>query len=1025
MGTPHRDITAYLARLRRALNRVALLEAACVALIATGVAGVVGLLMAPAVGRVSALVTIGLGVAVAGAAVWYLWWRPRRARGTDDAVALYVEGRVPDLHSSVISAVQTERLMRIEPNGGHLGFAPALALATARRAATALRRHPPRGLVSADRLRALSVAAFTVSAAVIASVTLAPHYVLAGWSALSAPTETIDGPAGRLVDVAVGDFSLELTPPAYLRMETRKEVSSSGAIRAVRGSEVRYVASLLEPAKAVVLILESQPEARWSVTLRDGGVIEGRVRIGDDDRYQFVVALDDGTLVRERTWRTIRSVPDGIPTARMLLPESDLEVHHGDEVPLLFEASDDFGLSVVDLVVVGPDGDERLRRSVKQPQGGRTARGTTSLAVASLELEPGQSAEVYFEATDVNTQTGPGVAKSASRTLTMYSPEREHDVLMTQLQRLIDGLVGVIADRLESPVEDRHAAKLYEYVSTQSAISRKEALALEALEKLMVALRTDPLSDEEFRSGLKRAYDGLKGAHDQEVAQLAKTVSPDVVTPRPPVLVQLLFTANEDTSLALESTIFELKHLLDRARQDKILQHGREMLEVQNQLRELMEQVKKGDRAAIPKALAKIARLQAKLRKMQREMMKMAERVPYENQNMSSRPAGELADAKSMEDQMAHIERLLREGKVDEAMKLLEALNRDTQELMAGLQSDFRRVQVTAKGRKKLNEFQEKMGKVADGQRGLSAETGEEQRRLDRARQGELRQALDGARQEARAIRDTLRGVDRGALHPADKKALEALEGSAKGLQTQLQMLDTEGAQSTAEELAGGSAGLAKEVGEGASRERRASTLERMEAAQERLGKAAAAARRLAAGLARFTRERGEGAGGEQSAGGDRGGGGDKPSAGMKRLSKRQGKLSKRLDGLRDALDELDKEVPGLRDTLKPDLDKAEKSMESAAKRLGKGRSRAARAQQGEAQERLDSAMKALEDALKRQRGKSGDRPGPNSTADRVGIPEERHSPKAFREELLKAMKERAPKRYKSRIDRYYKELVR
>lgn len=152
---------------------------------------------------------------------------------------------------------------------------------------------------------------------------------------------------------------------------------------------------------------------------------------------------------------------------------------------------------------------EKLRKPVKQPQGGRTARGTTSLAVAELSLQPGDSVEVFFEATDTNTLSGPGVAASARRTLTMYSPEREHDALLSQLERLIDALIDIVADRLESPVEERRAARLYDYIATQQAISNKEGLALTVLEQLQVALRTDPLADDAFRAALKTAYDAI------------------------------------------------------------------------------------------------------------------------------------------------------------------------------------------------------------------------------------------------------------------------------------------------------------------------------------------------------------------------------------------------------------------------------------------------------------------------------------------------------------------------------------
>lgn len=1034
MRSAYRNITIYLRSLRRSLNRVALFEATSVSVLSLVLGCLVALALAAVAGRAAGAVPLISGIAVAGWSVWYFWWRPRASRRTDDAMARWVEDRVEGLHSGVITAVQTERLIAGQADGSQigasaLGFSPALADASANQAAAALLHHPPGGLVLTRRLKHLALAALAVSLTMTAAVILRPAFVSEGWAAFTSPPIPADDPSlERLVDVAVGDFTLEITPPSYLRMETRKEVSTSGAIRAVKGSQVRYVATALEPSSGAVLVLESQPDARWGVSLAQGGVLEGKIGIGEDDRYQFVLTLDDGQVLRERVWRTIQAVPDGVPRVQLLLPQSDLEVHHGDEVPLLFEANDDFGLTQIELVVVAADGAEKLRKSVKQPQGGRTARGTTSLAMAELDLKPGDTVEAYFEATDTNTLSGPGRAQSAKRTLTMYSPEREHEALLTQLERLIDALVGIIADRMESPVEERRARRLFDYIETQRAISNKEALALTALRAIQVALRTDPLTDDTFRAALKTAFEALEGAHNQEASQIHKAVSPDIVTPRPPVLVQLLFAANVDATDAVEATIFELKRLLDKARQDKVLQQGRDMLEVQNELRELMEKIKGGDKEAVKDALGKIAELQAKLRRMQREMAKMAERVPYENQNMSSKPKGDQSEAKSMEDAMAEIERLMREGKIDEAMKRLEELNKQTQELMAGLQDDFKRVRVTQKGRQMMSEFQQQLSQVADGQRGLSSEAGQEQRKADEQRMAQQREALEAAKGDAKAIRDELRKIDKSALHRSDKEALKSLQSQAARLQKQLNHLDASGAQSSAGDVAKGAKALDKEVGEGAARETNAGKLGRLEGARKGLGKAGAAAQELARKLAKLGEGKPGGQGEGAKAGKDgRGTEGAKPGEGrgLRGVGKRQGKLARKLGGLQDSLEQLDKEMPGLRERLKSDLDRAKQSMEQAAKQLGDGKGRSARDRQDDAQERLDNAMKSLDKAMKQRRGNASGGSGVNDKKEKVEIPGEYNVPKEFREELLKAMKENAPENYKKRIDRYYKELTK
>ena len=1013
MRSPHRDIKDFLAALRAACNRTSLLEAGLFSTTVLALTAVLGLLCAALVAPWLGITVLTLGMVVSVVGAWRIWWRPRRARASDTAVARFVEHRLDGLFSGVVTAVETRAIMDAEPDPEKLGFSPRLAEAAADRAAQRLREKRPSELVVVAGLHRMARIGFITLLALTPVVLAGAPTLTEGWAAIIEPSQTAEAlTRGKETDVFVRNFNLQIQPPPYLDLELRDATSLDGAFRAVRGSEVRYVATADEAVAHAVIVFESQPDARWPVSVRDGVVVEGRMRLGASDRYRFVLTLNDGAVIRERRWRAIAATNDEPPSVRLLLPNSDLEVHADDDVALLFEASDDYGLKEVNLVVTGSDGAEALRATVKTLEGARGGRGTYSLPVSKLDLSPGQSVQVAFEARDINTLDGPGVTYSAARTLTMYSPEKQHEELLSSLKRLIDGLVDVIADRLESPVERQRADELVDYIATQFAISKREATAVAALETLSSALGADPLADTEFRNAISSALKAFKAAHEQEAAQLRRAARPDRVAPRAPVMTQLLYTANNEGIDALESVIFELKRLLDKARQDRVLKLGREMLEVQNELRQLLEKAKEGDADARRRAMAKLAELQSRLRRMQREMIKMAERVPYENQNLSSKAAGEYGDTKSIGEQMAKVEQLLQQGRVDEAMKLLEELNRDTQELMAGLQSDFNRMKMTKAGRKRMGEFQQQLGQVADGQRGLMTETGQLRRSQLQKQTSEIKESLAEAVNEARALAERLRRVEGKHVNPRDRPTLEALKRSAARAEEQLKRLDPEAAEATSREVANGAGNLAKESGEGASRQVTAEGVRRLERAQRELDGAAEAATKLADRLQKMLESAQQGPAGPQA-----------PA--MKRLGKRQSKLAKRLGGLDSSLESLDKELPGVRNKLRKDLEKARENMKAASKELKKGKGRKAQERQDAALERLDSAMRSLDESMKRRRGNASEQSGVNDPRERVVIPGDEAVPRRFRQELLKAMKERAPKKYRKRIDRYYKDLVK
>jgi hypothetical protein len=59
--------------------------------------------------------------------------------------------------------------------------------------------------------------------------------------------------------------------------------------------------------------------------------------------------------------------------------------------------------------------------------------------------------------------------------------------------------------------------------------------------------------------------------------------------------------------------------------------------------------------------------------------------------------------------------------------------------------------------------------------------------------------------------------------------------------------------------------------------------------------------------------------------------------------------------------------------------------------------------------------------------GAEGDQPGVNDPNEKVGIPDEDPNEKArkLRDEIIRAMKEKAPEQYKDVIKKFYEELTK
>jgi hypothetical protein len=82
-----------------------------------------------------------------------------------------------------------------------------------------------------------------------------------------------------------------------------------------------------------------------------------------------------------------------------------------------------------------------VRKPVSAAAGEAMVKDDATVEIPKLGLEPGQSAEVWFEAVDQNDIAGPGIGKSAVRKLTLYSPADEHDQILSDLRALVEKML--------------------------------------------------------------------------------------------------------------------------------------------------------------------------------------------------------------------------------------------------------------------------------------------------------------------------------------------------------------------------------------------------------------------------------------------------------------------------------------------------------------------------------------------------------------------------------------------------------
>lgn len=329
---------------------------------------------------------------LAGAVVMLVMlWRSRHFSSTN-RVALWIEERIPELHYSLVTAME----------GEHRGspFAEGMEMAVA--------REDVRGVTLRALVRGLLIAATAlVSAAVILYVSPSPAFGRAGGlSGLGSLGSEASIPAGSRLD----DIEVRVTPPAYAGggattlddpSSVAALIGSTVSIRG-RGPATGVTATLSGPVRvssadrgwAVSLVMPAKPAA---LTLRDRS-------------YERIVVLDPrvdappkvvlATPVRDTTLRVPRLV-----------------------VQLNATATDDVGLASghFEYLISTGSGEVFTSRTVTTPpvQFGRGKGGALSatLDLTSLRLGEGDVVSMRAIAGDANTLSGPGIGTSDTRTI--------------------------------------------------------------------------------------------------------------------------------------------------------------------------------------------------------------------------------------------------------------------------------------------------------------------------------------------------------------------------------------------------------------------------------------------------------------------------------------------------------------------------------------------------------------------------------------------------------------------------------
>jgi hypothetical protein len=216
------------------------------------------------------------------------------------------------------------------------------------------------------------------------------------------------------------------------------------------GSHLHIKATSTDPLKSAQIILQGLAKT-INMTISGGTQIEGDIPIPAKDLTGISIHLveDSGVSSANETIYPISLVPDSPPLVKIIEPKDDQETITLRAKPVIaFEASDDYGLTKLTInyqlipPMIAGETDARppsevttIPIPIQPPSQGRNYQYTFDVAAQSPAWQEGYVVNYWIEATDNNTETGPGVTKTDHKQFGVISLEAKQAEIMERLKQ--------------------------------------------------------------------------------------------------------------------------------------------------------------------------------------------------------------------------------------------------------------------------------------------------------------------------------------------------------------------------------------------------------------------------------------------------------------------------------------------------------------------------------------------------------------------------------------------------------------
>lgn len=502
----------------------------------------------------------------------------------------------------------------------------------------------------------------------------------------------------RIVDAPnVANVSHFIIHPEYTGLGSG-QIKSGGHIEALKGSEVVISARSDRPViKAQLAIVGG---SRSDMGIEEGLELKGNMVVTKSEIYNIVVRDENGFSNKDPLQYTIKSLPDSYPSIEVLEPAADLEVDEGELIKFKYLAKDDFGIKEVNILYKEGDSEEKQIAVEKYGEKKTLASGEYGWFIAGFSERGVDAVSYKFQVADSDTISGPKNGFSRTFYLKIRSKEERHKEIASLQKDIIDSVVDLLGDQLESSDKIKEMADktseegglprnaLEEMGRNLGDLRDKAEQLLAKVDDSVRKLAQDSLSNYSTYLDMNALRNNLAYLRDNLLPRAASDLSELLASQDEAKAAQRALQRQEAITSELEKLATFADKIDKKLRMDDLANLGKKLGEAQEKLYDKMGELGSSPRSELLDAVAQeLDKVQQLLKSIMEALAALPSQLPEEFLNSQALKTLDFGDM------LGAIERMkekLRAGDIAGARAELEKLISSLSQMLAALQSASR-----------------------------------------------------------------------------------------------------------------------------------------------------------------------------------------------------------------------------------------------------------------------------------------------------------------------------------------------